>query len=407
MPPSMQSLPLPVQRLALVQFLSLVPVPARDLEAIVDRAVAENPALERGPRGACGRCGSDGHRSGCPLPGARAGRVDVPEAADDVDWRAELAAQARLEVVRRLHPLVDRVVAGLDDHGFLPDPVEDAPPEDLAAALAAVRLVGPLGVAASSPLDCVRVQARTLTERGPVPHGLLTVVDAWLPALAAGLLADIARGTGLTVPDVEACGRFVRQRLRPFVVLPGTTGTGGPVDVVLSRTTTAGMAVHVPDAAALGLSVDRSAAGLGPQARAWLAPHTVAADRLVAAVDARAWMLARVAEVLVRRQEAFVRHGPAAHRPLRRGDVAHELGVHPSTVGRAVAGKVARCPDGRVVALEEFFGAATSTRVRVLEAVEQLPGASDERVAAHLRASGLVIARRTVAKYRALDARSR
>ena len=302
---------------------------------------------------------------------------DEPVAVED--WHADLARDARLEVDRRLHPLVDRIVAGLDDHGLLREPPGDEPAVDVAAALAAVRLVGPLGIAAASPLDCVRVQARTLAARGEAPDGLVDVVDGWLAEVAAGDLDAVARGTGRSLPTVEACVAFVRRRLRPFVLLPEVGPRAGPVDVVLSRLAGAagaslpgpGLEVHVPDAATLGLSLDRGLAGLGPDARAWLAPHHTAAVHLLAAVDARAWMLTRVAEVLVRRQGAFVADGPAAHRPLRRAEVAHELGVHPSTVGRAVAGKVARCPDGRVVPLEEFFGATTSTRERVREALER------------------------------------
>ena len=316
----------------------------------------------------------------CPFGGAAGAWAAPDEPVAVEDWHADLARDARLEVDRRLRPAASTAswpasttTACCANRPATSRQSTSSPPW---------RRSGSWGRWGSPPrrrstaCACRPGHWRRAARRRT---GWSTSSTGGSREVAAGDLDVVARGTGRSLPTVEAGVVFVRRRLRPFVLLPEVGPRAGPVDVVLSRLAGPagaslpgpGLEVHVPDAATLGLSLDRGLAGLGPDARAWLAPHHTAAVHLLAAVDARAWMLTRVAEVLVRRQGAFVADGPAAHRPLRRAEVAHELGVHPSTVGRAVAGKVARCPDGRVVPLEEFFGATTSTRERVREALER------------------------------------
>jgi RNA polymerase sigma-54 factor len=103
----------------------------------------------------------------------------------------------------------------------------------------------------------------------------------------------------------------------------------------------------------------------------------------------------------VGRQSAFVRDGVAALRPLTRADVARELGIHESTVGRAVSGRYVELPRGRIVPFSHFFRASRSaeeTLARIV--VEEARPRSDNELAELLAARGFSVARRTVAKYR-------
>jgi RNA polymerase sigma-54 factor len=110
-----------------------------------------------------------------------------------------------------------------------------------------------------------------------------------------------------------------------------------------------------------------------------------------------------VVEHTAREQRAFVLHGPAALLPLTRAQVATAIGVHESTVSRAVAGRSALLPCGRVVELKAFFCASLCAHeaLRELVAREQRP-LSDDELAAALSAGGHPVARRTVAKYRSV-----
>ena len=121
----------------------------------------------------------------------------------------------------------------------------------------------------------------------------------------------------------------------------------------------------------------------------------------------------RTCEVIVRRQQEFLDIGIEAMRPMMIKEVAEEIGVHPSTVSRAVANKYAHTPQG-VLELRSFFsegaagpeGADTTLLVlkrKVRKLIEEEDAAhplTDDQLAALLQAQGIQLTRRTVAKYR-------
>jgi RNA polymerase sigma-54 factor len=385
--------------LRLLSYLALLPATAVELEAAADRAVADNPFLERRPWRTCPGCGLATTDERCTACG-RAHWTTEPESTPD--WREELLRDAAAELPTRLRAALDLVVACLDDHGMLTSP-PDLPTESTSAVVAGLRLVGPPGIAATSALDCVRVQAGALAAAGIVPGLVADLADRWLPEVAEERFADIAAATGSTERDVIAAAGVLRERTRPFVSLPGRAPRSAPTDVVFTLPDRDGPVVaRVAEPASVGLGLVPDALVDDADARAWAAPHRDAAHRLLAAIAARGQMLRRVADELARAQRDFIVDGPAAHRPLLRQDVAATLSVHPSTVGRVVTGKVARCPDGRLVPLGQFFGTVRSTHARVAAAIEAHPHATDRQVAELLALTGRPIARRTVAKYRAL-----
>lgn len=385
--------------LRFLSYLALLPASAVELDAAAERALAENPLLERLPWHRCSACGLATTGDRCPAC-LTARWPTEPEAEED--WREELLREAALELAQALHPALAAVVTALDEHGLMSVP-PDVDAAELAEVVATLRLVGPPGIAAISPLECVRVQARRLVAAGAAPPLLSEVAEEWLAEVADERFADIAAATGAAESDVLATVRLLREGTRPFVLLPGGAARSEPTDVVYTVPGPGAAPVaHVAASNAVGLGRVQDALPDSADARAWAAPYRDAADRLLAAIDARSRMLQRVADELAQRQWAFIVKGPGAHTPLRRNEVATALAVHPSTVGRAVADKVARCPDGRVLPLSDFFGTALSIRQRVTAALTSHPGAADREIAELLSCAGSPIARRTVAKYRAL-----
>src|SRR5205823_3401827 len=94
-------------------------------------------------------------------------------------------------------------------------------------------------------------------------------------------------------------------------------------------------------------------------------------------------------------------HGVRHLRPLSRAAVAAELGVHESTVSRATAGKYAMLPNGQVIPFSHFFTPSLSVKDMIKEIVEREKAPlTDAQIGERLRREGVVIARRTVAKYR-------
>jgi RNA polymerase sigma-54 factor len=111
-------------------------------------------------------------------------------------------------------------------------------------------------------------------------------------------------------------------------------------------------------------------------------------------------VLNQVAATAVRRQKDFLERGPAGHVPLTRSDVARELGLHPSTVARAVRGNVLRTPGGEFIDFKELFGGGVAVRAEIAELLRG-SASIDAQLCIALRARGYTVARRTVAKYRA------
>jgi RNA polymerase sigma-54 factor len=277
-------------------------------------------------------------------------------------------------------------------------------PEKAESVIIALRSVGPPGIAATSALDCVRLQVEVLIAEGLATELLRSIVDDWLPQVADQRWNEIAEALETSEAEVRQAVEILTRETRPFVSLDGGADRAGMVDVefVLDG---ADLRAMVQNADGLGLRVADDFGELDREARAWLAPHRAAASQLVAAVNARARVLTQVADILATRQHTYLILGDN-HQPLRRADVAVEIGVHPSTVGRAVAGKTARCPDGRLLPLAALFGAGSATLERVAAVIADVPNATDSALADELTRRGWPIARRTVAKYRALLARS-
>ena len=148
-------------------------------------------------------------------------------------------------------------------------------------------------------------------------------------------------------------------------------------------------------------------------AHAGLQSQLQQAKWMIRNVEQRFDTILRVAQAIVERQTAFFSQGPAAMRPLILKDIAGELGLHESTISRATTQKYMLTPFG-TLELKRFFGAGVSTDggdatsatavqtfIRQMVADEnRAKPLSDSQIMEKLADQGIVIARRTVAKYR-------
>ena len=368
--------------LRLLSYLSLLPASAVELDAAIERAVAQNPLLERRPWHTCPTCGLATAGERCRAC-ASAHWVVEPEA--EVDWRGDLLRDAAAELPTSLHPLLRLVVASLDDHGLLRDPPDPpgAEPGALDRVVTALRTGGPPGVAARSAVDCVRVQAEALVATGRAPDLVAVVAGHWLAEVAEERYADVAAAVGVTESAVREAVVVLRARTRPYVALPGGTRRSAPTDVVFTLPERDGPVVaNVADAAAAGLGV---VTGLGParvvrepEVRAWLAPHREAADRLVAAIAARGHMLQGVADALAVRQRGFPGRrpgGPRSPASPRAGDGTGRAPLDRRPRGDGQGRPLPRRPSRAAAA---FFGAtALHPGARRQPHWRRRPGATD------------------------------
>jgi RNA polymerase sigma-54 factor len=443
------------------QAIHLLQLSSAELEQELAAAVESNPLLDWLDEAGTdpGEPGLEGTGEGEPGPGpgsdpaergADAPGVDdgwdadwspagAPRAMQDDDPRGEAAAAGESlhdHLLWQLHlgPLSPRdraigvaLVDAIDDDGYLrEDPVAAAaaaglapPPgaDEVATMLHRIQSFDPAGVGARDLGDCLRLQLALLP--GDTPGRALATEIAGealqrLPRAGVdGLAAELGREAGDVATAVALLRSLDPRPGARFGALP--EGTYVTPDVVVWRdrgTWQAALAAGARPRVGLHAGYAAMAGRAGGDDASYLRGKLQEARWLLRGLESRGETLLKVTRCLLRQQAGFLEFGEQALRPLTLREVAAEVGLHESTVSRAVARKYARTPRG-TLPLRAFFasgidtagGEASSTAVQAL--IRQLVGAedprrplSDARLADALKAAGIPVARRTVAKYR-------
>ena len=339
------------------------------------------------------------------------------------------------EVPERTARLGDLIIRNLDDDGYLrvglEELAEEADPpataEEMEAVLPLVQRSGPTGVAARNLEECLLVQLAADPSfgdgTGALPEDATEVqlVRHHLKDIEANRYPQMAKALGVGIEDVKkAVERIRRLNPRPgTAVSPQHTPPIIP-DVRIQWDDEAGeWRVTVERRAAPELYISRAYRRLVKQrdldkkTRDFVARNIRSARWLIDAIAQRRDTLERVARSIVKFQRPFFDEGPDQIRPLKMQEVADDVGLHVGTISRAVADKYADTPWG-IYALRDFFTGGTQNangdevawdQVRqrlkaIVDTEDQTKPLSDEQLVERLRAEGLDVARRTVAKYR-------
>ena len=410
---------------ALVAYAKLLALPGAELEQTVAGELAQNPALVQDEVPACEACGMPADPP-CPYCVASAGRAEAPRTRDTATWATDAGPAAfvswpeavlrdlRLVVAGRDCPVAEAVVASLDGRGYLtarPPELAHSTHFDLTAVERVVRILretGPAGVGAYDLRDSLLLQIDRLAARGVTHPVARAVVADHLGALARGATASIARRLGVPAADVSDAREFIRRELLPR---PDTRGEPGHTDrdIVPVRPDVAVAAA--PDRPEMFrvdvLEEQRLALRVDPQFRC-LARGNAAMSELVSKGDfflarlRERWStMRRITEHVVERRPDLVRGKPVTGKRLTRADVAAGLGLHPSTISRATAGRYVLLPSRRILPFTSFFDGSLGVRSRLQDiiAAEAKP-LSDTELCDQLQRAGYCVARRTVAKYR-------
>jgi RNA polymerase sigma-54 factor len=285
-------------------------------------------------------------------------------------------------------------------------------------ALAQVQSLDPAGVAARSVAECLRLQLpgidclqmRALAERIVADH---------MDALAAHEVQRLARRLHAPVQEVQAAC----DRIRHFDPRPGwrfsSTRVAYVVPDVVVKKIRGVWTVQLNPAVVPRVRLNEVYAALFKRHRtadnAALADHLQEARWTVRNVAQRFGTIVDVTEAIVKRQQHFLEFGPMAMKPLGLREIADEIGVHESTVSRVTNNKYVSTPSG-VFELKHFFSramvtangsACSGTAIRGLlkDMIDAEPAdapLSDPEITRQLAQQGLVVARRTVTKYRQL-----
>ena len=335
------------------------------------------------------------------------------------------------EVTPRILALGDLLIRNLDDNGYVRVPLEElaneaeppATPAEMEEALAGVQRTGPPGVGARSLEECLLLQLQANPERGPLPEDSIEIriIRHHLKDLSANRYPQIAKAVGASIEEVKQAVESIR-RLNPkpgSAISPRRTPPIVP-DVRIEWDDEAGQyRVTIERGGAPELYISRAyrrlvkRRDLDDKTRQFVANNIRSARWLMDAIEQRRDTLRRVVESIIKFQRPFFDDGPDHLQPLKMQEVADDVHLHVGTISRTVADKYADTPWG-IFALRDCFTGGTQTaggqevswdRVRVrlkalIEAEDKAGPLSDEQLVEMLKAEGIDLARRTVAKYR-------
>jgi RNA polymerase sigma-54 factor len=289
---------------------------------------------------------------------------------------------------------------------------------DVQEGLKAVQTLDPTGVGARSLRECMLLQ---LEGRGADSGSVAwKIVNDHLKLLESRQLSQIAKALGRPLEHVHIAVNVIRH-LDPA---PGLRYSGAGArqvepDVYISKDGDDYVITlnddEIPQLRLNGeykRMVDREQEP-NKDVRNYVKERYASALQLIKNIEQRKQTILRVCHSIIRRQTDFLESGIDQLKPMMIKEVAEEIGVHPSTVSRAVANKYAHTPQG-VFELRYFFseavqgpsGSATPLLIvkrRVKKMIEDENAAhplTDEQITARLQAEGIQVTRRTVAKYR-------
>ena len=318
----------------------------------------------------------------------------------------------------------ERVIYNLDANGYLMLPLEelvdpDGPAdqlEQLAKALRVVQSMDPPGVGARDLKECLLLQIRPDT---PHARQLRRLVSDHLEDLAANRLPLIERKMGVSIPEIED----LREALHGLQPKPGSAFVVPMVPAVkpdvFVEQGAEGWKVRLEEVDLPNLRISPTYRQMlmdpatDTATREYVKRKINAAQWLIEAIEQRRSTLLKTAQAIVDHQQRFLVEGPEAIEPLKMQQIADRIGMHVTTVSRAVDDKWLQTPRGLYSLRRFFVGGTTSAageevawdavRMKLQEIVDGEPKDapySDDDLVTELGKQGITVARRTVTKYR-------
>ncbi len=337
--------------------------------------------------------------------------------ADHLGWQLSLSMCSD-----EIREVGNSIIGNLNEDGYLTASLEEIAAagghrlEAVQQALVLVQEFDPLGVAARDLRECLLIQLRTL-----VPENTLAaqIVSDHLKQLQNKQYREIARALDRPVKAVERAVELIRKLdPRPGQRYNSTQPRLIEPDLAFVKTSDGYQVLMNED----GLPQLRLSHhyrrllredGTSREVRNYVKERFTSAIQLIKNIEQRKHTIIRVCEAIIRRQTDFLDKGIDYLRPMMIKEVAEEVGVHPSTVSRAVASKYAHTPQG-VYELRFFFSEAVqgpsggSTSLinlkrlvkKIIAEEEPARPLTDDQITERLREQGFCVTRRTVAKYR-------
>jgi len=334
--------------------------------------------------------------------------------------RSQLSVSLISEEVRNA---AESIIGNLDEDGYLSASLDEIAsagehkPEQVDEALRVVQALDPAGVGARNLRECLLLQIESVNGKGGVAW---QIVSNQLRLLETRQFKEIAKSLGRPLEHIDVAVSMI-QHLNPR---PGLRYSGAGARVVepdvyfIKDGDDYIIQMNDEDVPQLRLNaqyrrmLDRDN-GATKEVRDYVRERYTSAIQLMKNIEQRKQTILKVCQAIVRRQTEFLASGLDQLKPMMIKEVAEEVGVHPSTVSRAVASKYVHTPQG-VFELRYFFSEAVQgpsgggtpllllkRKVKkMIEDEDRTKPLTDEQITMMLQREGIDVTRRTVAKYR-------
>ncbi|MGB0910454.1 MAG: RNA polymerase factor sigma-54 [Nitrospirales bacterium] len=361
----------------------------------------------------------------------------APSLEEHLEW------QLRLSSLEGNDRVIGRTIVGnLDENGYLRIPIQEiaedshASVDEVEAVLRQVQAFDPSGVAARDLRECLLIQLGYLA-CDPIGIGgylhshsktdlVAAVVSEHLPDLQKKRYTNISKALGVPVEEIYEAVRII-ECLEPKPGRPYSTDSNTTIipDVYVMKYEGEWVVLLNEDGLPRlrvspyyrRLMTNQSEGGEGQEStKSYFEEKLRGAQWIIRSIDQRNKTIVKVVTSLVKFQEAFLEKGIQHLRPLVLKQVAEDVSMHESTISRVTTNKYMHCPQG-ILELKFFFNAgiqrtaahgeemsSVTVREMIREMVAQEDAArplKDQEIVARLRTKDIIIARRTVAKYRA------
>jgi RNA polymerase sigma-54 factor len=430
--------------------MSLLGLNLQELNQKIESALAANPALELLEGRHCPTCGKllrPGARCGTCIKldkkgeepvvfiappeegygrGQRSGD-EIPEdfnAAEPENLAGYVLRQIAGELEAKEQEIAAHILTSLDEDGLLTVPLLEVarfhhvPISDIEAVASVISHADPVGVGSSSTSQALLTQLEVLGDAVPNAELCARAIRDGMGALSKKQYAELGHILGVSKAKAHQIADFITANLNPFPARAHwgslrTPNADSPAtyqrpDIIVRMQDDGRLAVEVTWPLRGILRVNplfQQALREAPEEKAeqWKV-DLEQANLLIKCLAQRNQTIVRLMQVLAVIQRQFIMSGDAHLRPFTRAAIADELGVHESTVSRAVAGKSVEMPNGKIVPLSQFFDRSLHIRTALKKIVKDEPKPlSDTKLARLLAKQGYSIARRTVAKYRTME----
>lgn len=447
----------PMTSAHIAQTMTLLYMTATELLQTIDAELSNNPALELINEHRCPMCGRK-LRPNTPCPicsqpktmdpdetivfvsprddffsyqgNTGTSREDYPEnpvSSIQLDLPTYVLKQVAPDLEVDEREIAAMILTNLNDDGFLAIEIHEicrflhVPPSKVDAVLRKIQRCEPLGVSARNVKEALLAQIDHLSDTNDLPEYLRRVIQDDFELLSKRQYSDLAKKLGTTVQQIKLVSSFISDNLNPY---PARANWGS----VRNPGTAAPDVFHQPDIIINYLNnkpgnplvieiitPSRGTLRINPLIKQILKDQSAAkheewkkdfekASLLIKCIQQRNNTMRQLMEKLAAIQKSFIIHGETYLEPLTRAQIAEELDVHESTISRAVANKTVQLPNRKIIPMAMFFDRSLAVRAILREIIKnETSPMNDTELQEQLVNQGISVARRTVAKYRAME----